>query len=149
MLEREWTTPPRTSLRRRLAARVDRVDWLRWELGAVIALHGGFGLIIALAPEALVITDATSPMFTYLHRPGMAAFFLAVAFAATTCWLRPTGLRQLLTWVGVAMLGAGWITGFALAIRDGHGGLYGVVVWSVLLTLWTSTAVRLGLRSED
>lgn len=125
------------------------MDWLRWELGAVVVLHGGFGLIIALASESLVVTDATRPMFTYLHRPGMAAFFFAVALAAAACWHRPTGVRQLVTWVGVAMLGGGWITGFALAARDGQGGLYGVVVWSVLLTLWTSTAVRLGLRSED
>ena len=148
MLERDRSTELHRPHRTRLAARLAAVDWLRWELGSVVAFHGLFAAVIAFAPRTLVVTPATWPMFAYLHRPGMAAFFFAVTIAGAACWVRPTAVRQMATWLGVYMLGAGWITGFIFAIGDGRGGLYGVVVWAVLLALWTSTAVRLGLRSE-
>jgi hypothetical protein len=130
---------------RRLAQRLSGINWLRWELGSVIGFHGAIGLLILLAPVQFVITPATWPVFFYIGRVGMAVLFLAVAAIAVTCWWRPRPLLQVGLWVLVYMLGAGWLTGFVLAIRQGSGGLYGVVVWSVLLVLWASTAVRLGL----
>lgn len=130
---------------RRIAARLAGVDWLRWELALVVVFHLSMGLFILLAPEHLVITPATWATFFYLGRVGMGAAFLAVAGFAATCWYRPLWFTQLLTWLGTYMLGAGWLTGFILAVHRGTGGAYGIIVWSVLLAVWGSTAVRLGL----
>lgn len=130
---------------RRLAARLARIDWIRWELGSVVVFHAAFGVVILLAPDNLIVTGATWAIFYFLGRLGMACWFLVVAALAAAVWCRPRPLLQLATWVGVYMLGAGWLTGFVLAIYRGSGGLYGVIVWSVLLALWASTAVRLGL----
>lgn len=121
------------------------VNWLRWELSSVVVFHGGMGLIILLAPDKLVVTGATWPIFFYLHRVGMGLLFVACALLAALCLIRPRPLLQLGTWVLVYMLGAGWLAGFVLAVHEGSGGLYGLIVWSVLLALWASTAVRLGL----
>lgn len=130
---------------RRLAARLARVDWLRWELGTVIAFHGLIGVLILLAPDRFVVTAATWPVFFYLHRIGMGVAFLLATIAACACWWRARPLVQLATWVLVYTLGAGWVAGFVLAVQQGSGGLYGLIVWGVLLALWGSTAVRLGL----
>jgi hypothetical protein len=130
---------------RRLARRVAGINWLRWELGTVVAFHGCIGLLILLAPRHFVVTPATWPIFYYLGRSGMGAAFLVTAAVATACWLRPRPAVQLATWLLVYMLGAGWVAGFVLAVRHGSGGLYGLIIWAVLLTTWISTAVRLGL----
>jgi hypothetical protein len=130
---------------RRIARRLSAWNLLRWEMGTVIGFHACVGLVILLAPAQFVITSATWPVFYFVGRLGMAVAFLATAAVAAACWWRPRPLLQLATWVPVYMLGAGWLAGFVLAIQHGGGGLYGVVVWSVLLLLWASTAVRLGL----
>jgi hypothetical protein len=121
------------------------VDWLRWELGSVITFHIGFGVVILLAPDNLIVTPATWPVFFYTGRIGMGAAFLIVGAFACACWYRARPLVQLATWLGVVMLGAGWLAGFVIALVQNAGGLYGVIIWSVLLSLWTSTGVRLGL----
>lgn len=134
---------------RRLARKLTDFRWLRWEMGTVIAFHLGTGLVIALAPDHLVVTPATWSIFYYMGRIGMAVAFLATASVAAACWARPLPELQVLTWLMVYMLGAGWIAGFLMSVQRGTGGLYGVVVWGVLLAVWASTAVRLGLRNGD
>lgn len=125
------------------------VNWLRWELSSVIVFHGGLALIILAAPDKMVVTGATWAIFYYTGRLGMGLLFGACALLAALCLVRPRPLLQLGCWVLVYMLGAGWLCGFILAIQHGSGGLYGVIVWSTLLCLWASTAVRLGLGSGD
>lgn len=128
---------------RRLARRLVGLNWLRWELGSVVAFHAAVGVVILLAPDEFVITPATWAIFYFSGRLGMGAAFLAVAAVAAACWWRPWPLVQLGTWLGVYMIGAGWLTGFAFAVHAGSGGLYGLIFYSAALSLWASTAVRL------
>lgn len=129
-----------------------RRDFTRIELGTVVVFHAAGALFCALAPDRNLINRGNAPVFYLAEQVSPLApraswflVFAAAAVAAVLCLRRPTGPRQLATWLLVFPTGATWIGCLILGLANG-GGLFLMVAWSMLLTVWAVTAARLVQR---
>lgn len=130
--------------------------WLRAELRVFAAIHALLGLVVAFAPERLVITPGSIEAFRVLpHVIPMEsarilwalAFGVAAALVGTLSRRRSLRLQHV-TWIGVVGVDTIWAGAFAAPLIDSRGSAIAAVLcflpvlWAFFLLVRVGRAAR-------
>lgn len=120
--------------------------WPGWER-VLIVFCAGYHLAVAVVltafPYDRLLTEGTRPVLELLS-PGWWSFlFFGGAVSAGLLLVRDSWLLQLVTLIGVLLLGGTWLTAFALAVLNGDGSPVLLAVWPFFYGPWFVLAIRI------
>jgi hypothetical protein len=119
--------------------------WARLIIGICAAFHLLMAVVLAFAPETLVVTDGSLPVFALMGRRAWAVVYLIAGVASALLTARPTIPRMVATWGVVVPTGFAWTGTFAIGVINGEGSYIGLVIWPTLISvfvvagLWLAT----------